>query len=145
MQNDRKHSIFHQFRSNGFTLIELMIVVAIIGILSAIAMPSYQDFVLRGKVTEATTNLADLRIKMEQWFQDNRTYVGGNCTPANAKYFDYACTIQTATTYTIGATGKSSEGTGGFSYTIDQSNVKASATPTSTGTNCWVTKKGGTC
>ena len=55
----------------GFTLIELMIVVAIIGILASIAIPQYSDYVKRGKAAEATSNLATLRIKMEQCFQDN--------------------------------------------------------------------------
>jgi len=58
----------------GFTLIELMIVVAIIAILSTIAYPAYTDYITRGKITEATSALASKRILMEQFFQDNRTY-----------------------------------------------------------------------
>ena len=78
------------FSQKGFTLIELMIVVVVIGILSAIAMPAYTDYVKRGKAAEATATLADMRIKMEQFFQDNRTYIGGACAPTSTvKYFTY--------------------------------------------------------
>ncbi|MGH8742788.1 MAG: type IV pilin protein, partial [Burkholderiales bacterium] len=59
---------------NGFTLIELMTVVAVLAILAVIAVPAYNDYVTRGKIPEATSNLADLRVKMEQWYQDNRNY-----------------------------------------------------------------------
>ena len=60
----------------GFTLIEVMIVVVIIGILAAIAIPQYSDYVIRSKIPEATSALAGARVKMEQFFQDNRTYAG---------------------------------------------------------------------
>ena len=61
-------------RTTGFTLVELMIVVAIIAILAAIAVPSYNDYVTRSKLQEAHTNLAAARVNMEQYYQDNRVY-----------------------------------------------------------------------
>ena len=139
-------------RAGGFTLIELMIVVAIIAIILAIAIPAYQDYVTRGKIAEATANLGQLRVKMEQYFQDNRTYIGGPCATAvnDAKYFTYACTAgqPTATTYQIQATGVSAQGMTGFAYTIDQSNAKATTSVPSGWTSsatCWVIKKSGAC
>ncbi|MHB1591058.1 MAG: type IV pilin protein [Sulfuricella sp.] len=135
----------------GFTLIELMIVVAVIGILTAIAMPSYTDYVTRGRISDATSNLASKRVQLEQFFQDNRTYVGAPaCTndTATSQYFNFSCTAQTANAYTLQADGKGAMV--GFNYTIDQANAKASNITAAGWSNpnpntCWVTKKGGVC
>jgi type IV pilus assembly protein PilE len=144
-------------RSNkGFTLIELMIVVAIVAILATVVMPSYSNYIRRGKVTEATSNLAGLRVTMEQYYQDNRQYLNGavcgvGATPTATQNFSYAC-VATATTYTITATGLASMP--GFGYSIDQGNNKVSiiiAPATTAGwsnpipNTCWTTKPGGTC
>ncbi len=127
---------------NGFTLIELMIVVAVIGILSAVAIPAYTDYVMRGKLIEGTSALSDARVKMEQYFQDNRTYLGGTA-PANTTNFTYAPSNLSTTTYTITATGIGS--LSAYSYTINEANAKTSNTPWGNSTTCWVVKKGGEC
>ena len=61
-------------RSQGFTLLELMIVVAIVAILTTIAYPNYRDYVIRGQLVDATQGLSAVRANMERYFQDNRTY-----------------------------------------------------------------------
>jgi type IV pilus assembly protein PilE len=139
-------------KQHGFTLIELMVVVAIVAILTTVAYPSYQDYVTRGQLAEGTSTLADMRVRMEQYFQDNRTYVGAPIctTPPTAptvRYFGFGC-APAATTYTLTATG----GTGavtGFVYTIDQTNQRrTTAVKTGWGSapvNCWVIRKGGGC
>lgn len=129
-------------KQRGFTLVELLVVIAVIGILASVAIPSYSNYSIRGKLMEATSALSDARIKMEQFYQDNRTYIGGTC-PAATTNFTYACSNLTSTTYTITATGKSNLST--YSYTINESNVKASNTPWGNSTTCWVTNKGGGC
>lgn len=136
----------------GFTLIEVMITVAIVAILSMVALPSYRDYITRGNIPEATSRLATKQVQMEQWFQDNRTYVGGPaCDPDNtaSKYFDFTCgATPSATGFTLTATGKGSMT--GFSYTINQTGAKTSAITYSGWSNpspntCWATKKGGVC
>ena len=126
----------------GFSLIELMIAVVIIGILAKIAMPSYSDYVIRGKLPEGMSMLSDGRVKIEQFFQDNRTYVNGTCPAATAN-FTYVCSNLSTTTYLITATGTGS--LSAFSYTINQANVKTSATPWGNGATCWILTRGGAC
>lgn len=126
----------------GFTLIELMIVIVVIGILASIGFPAYNDYVTRGKLTQAAAGLSDGRVKMEQFFQDNRTYAGGTC-PAATEHFTFACSDLSATTYTITATGKGS--LSAYSYAIDETNTKSSATPWGNGATCWILKKGDAC
>lgn len=141
-------------RMGGFTLMELMIVVAIVGILSAIALPSYTDYIRRGKLADATAQLSDGRVKLEQYFQDNRTYEDANgftspC-PADTQYFTFAC-VPAATTFTITATGVSGTNVEDFEYTVNQANAKTTdGLPSSWGSlpspnTCWVMKKGDTC
>jgi type IV pilus assembly protein PilE len=139
------------FGVGGFTLVELMITVAVIGILAAIAFPSYTNYIQRGKIAEATSNLSDLRLRAEKSFADNRAYNTGNwdTTPTlNARYFTYSC-AKAATTYTCTATGVANQGMTGFSYSIDQSNTRNSTFTGLTGWNnsstCWVSRKGESC
>ena len=142
-------------QARGFTLIELMIAVAIVAILAAVALPAYDSYAQRGKIAEATSSLSELRLRAEKFFADNRTYqnagatdVGFNETITGARYFTYNCTSGSAVTFTCTATGTASMS--GFAYTIDQSNVRTSTftSPVSGWNNsatCWVTRKGDTC
>jgi len=159
----------------GFTLIELLITVAIIGVLAAIALPAYSDYVTRSKFVEATGNLADLRVKMEQFYADNRRYngpvagpVAGQCgvpggnapTVADARYFTYICASTNPAGNPIGdqqfvltATGVAAQGLGGISFTVDHATTKNTAVTAGSamaskgyaGAGCWVRKKPSDC
>lgn len=132
----------------GFTLIELMITLAIIAIIATIALPQYADYAMRARIPEATANLANKRARLELFYDNNHTYVGApdaanDSTTSNS--FDFACACA-AGTYVLTATGKGSMN--GFTYTINQANAKATtAVPSGWVTNltCWATKKDGSC
>ncbi len=144
----------------GFTLIEVMITVAIIGILASIALPAYTDYLRRGQIPQAFTYLSDYRIKMEQYYQDNRNYGTGLCGSAGGswnnfvpevspRYFTFSCSLNTsgngtaASGYVLTATGSASRAVG-YNYTINQAGNKATplfANAASTRT-CWAVKAG---
>lgn len=137
------------YRARGFSLIELMTVVAIVAIIAAVALPSYQDYVLRGKLTEATSGLSELRLRAEKRFADNRNYAGTSATISGARYFTFTCPTLSPTAFTCQAQGNADGGMGAFLYTIDQDNARTSTFTDLAGwnnsTSCWVVKKGETC
>ena len=142
-----------------------MVVVAIVAILAAIALPSYRDYILRGQLVDATNLLSAGRANMERYFQDNRTYatvtagtIEPPCSSAipvaqrTLKDFVMTCTgtgAPTATAYTLTAQG--SNQTANFSYTVDQTGVQTTTItsggpwPAVAAAACWVTKRGQTC
>ena len=135
----------------GFTLIEALVVMTVLAILAAIAIPNYSRYVTRGSLVEATNALAEYLVRMEQFYQDNRSYAGagGGCgaaPPANLENFGVACVIAAGgQAYTATATGANIAA--GFGYTINQANVRATTAmpahwgtlPADAGTR-WVTR-----
>lgn len=166
MERSRTQKAYRSHQ-HGFSLIELMVTVVVVAILATIAMPAYTNYVIRGKIPDATSALATKRMAMEQYFQDNHSYTGADAASfpcandtATSQYFNFSCAAvpgptptalpANAQTYVITATGKA--GMAGFSYTIDQSNVKTSSiiAPAPAGWiaasgSCWITKTGGAC
>lgn len=153
--NTLKHAQKGFGLQKGFTLVEIMIVVAIIGILASIAIPSYQDYVTKAQLVDATNAMSSMRARLEQHFQDNRTYqtVGTGATAFNtpcasetAGRFNITCT-SSATAFTVTATGTGN--VAGFVYTLTQDGTQTSAITkagwTGSSSSCWITKKGGAC
>ena len=166
MHAPTSRATFARHREAGFTLIELMIAVAIIGILVGVALPAYFQYVARGKLVSMTNTLAAARSAMEQFYQDNRTYqtVGTGATAITTPCADttnwirtydsgtwaLSCTVADSTHYTLTATATAGA-INGASYTVDQSNAMNTvhfpnswgALPASTA--CWLMKKGDSC
>ena len=162
---DRRPPRAARRRCDGFTLLEVVVAGVVVAVLAAIALPSYSDYVQRGKISEAVANLSDMRTRLEQFYLDNRAYpaapadcipfVAGAAAPsgkiylpAQQKYFKVTCTAMSAAAYTVAATGRPVEGmSSSFVYTIDQDNARSSAGPRGSYTNtaCWATRKDGSC
>lgn len=136
----------------GFTLMELMVTLAIAAILMAFALPNYSDYVKRGRIVDGLVPLADMGARLEQYFQDHRKYSGA-CEagtiaplPPESNYFKYTCTLSDDAA-TVTATGKN--GMEGFIFTLDTQGVrKTTGTPNGwvqPAANCWATRKDGSC
>jgi type IV pilus assembly protein PilE len=145
----------------GFTLLELMVVVGIIGILSAVAIPSYLYYILRGRLPVATQGLVSMQTQLEAWFQDNRSYANAPICPSSSPPASITQLMQgskvvftlsatcAAATYTLTATGDATL-VGGITYTLSNTGVQATTAVPSDWTlpspsTCWVMRKDGSC
>lgn len=137
-------------RNRGFTLIEVMITIAVIGIVSAIAVPSYRDYVTRGRLAAAFSTLATVQPNAEQFWSNTRSFVNfdtqSNDFPAATSSFSYALSGASSSAYTVTATGLGL--VAGFVYTIDQQGNRATTGVPSgwiANAGCWVDRRGGAC
>ncbi len=101
---NRKHN-------DGFTLIELMIVIAIIGILAAVGYPAYTSSVKKANRADAINALSDLAGRMEEYYLNNDTYVGATVSSSSSPegLYTIAITSATAFSYKLTATPVSSD------------------------------------
>jgi type IV pilus assembly protein PilE len=141
--------------ASGFTLVELMVVLAIVGLLAAVAIPSWGDHVTRTQASAATGLLKELRSRMEQRYADNRSYAapgGAGCAIPDFldpdSGFAFACaTAAAGQAYAWTATG--SGRAAGFVYRIDEAGMEATVsvatgwTATTMPATRFVVKRGG--
>ena len=147
-------------RMAGFSLIEIMVTVSLVAVLARFAIPTYQSYVLRGKVSQAFSQLSAWSIGMQQVYQDNRSYSGGGATTClssgagaaptlNTGDFAYSCSNMSASTFTLSATGKSGTSVYNYVYTLDNTGARTTSTPSGaafpSSASCWVASSNGGC
>lgn len=133
--------------TRGFTLMEIMVTVALVAILASIALPSYAAYVKRARVPPALVALSTYSLKMEQVYQDSGSYGTGTC-PAkviDTQDFQMSCTPgKKGRSYVATVTGSGQME--GYSYTIDQDGNRATvAHPKGGNAHCWTSKGGSAC
>lgn len=141
-----------KFRQLGFTLIELMIVVAVVAVLAAIAFPSYRNQVRKSQRTDAKSSLLDLAGRQERYFTTNNVYTN---VPANLGYSGtFPVSVPSGTTFNYGIS-VTAVGTGGNTYTatavpngdqandscgtysINEQGVQSNSNATTPSDQCW--------
>jgi type IV pilus assembly protein PilE len=149
--------------NKGFSLIELMIVVVIIGILAAVGIPSYKSYVVNAKVADAFPGLNELAAKAQLFYMDNKNFDGYPCTTqASAANYVFSCNKDTTagtdalTDCPVAGSGSGmavqsivfcAKGTGdlaNFIFTLDATGAKTT-TFNGVAKTCWVTSNSGTC
>lgn len=134
-------------RHAGFTLVELMIVVVIVGILTSIAYPGYLDYTRRAKRAEAKALLSDITARQERFYFDNNTYTttmtqlgfpAGAVSSAEGRYTAAVAAMNAniATGYIITATLAAGSDPKCGNLTLDSSGAKGSSV-TANAAECW--------
>ena len=131
-------------KKNGFSLIELMIAVTIVGILAAIAIPSYSAYVRRANRSDATRTISFLSQALERCYSQTFTYVGcaqapAGTAPSAQNYYNVTVAILSASTFTISAVPLTNPQLGDAqctSFTVDQTGAQA-MTGTADIKTCW--------
>ena len=138
-------------RQNGFSLIELMIAVAIIGILAAIAYPNYLNHITKTRRTDGQTALFDLASRLERFYSENHTYAGATVAglmgrnQSQENWYTLSITVQTASGFTLQARPNNAQGrddTRCQTLTLNNLGVKGivagpAGNPTANVDDCW--------
>lgn len=135
----------------GFSLVELMVALAIAAIIAAFAVPAYRDHTLRSYLPEMSSGLQLSALRLEQHYQDHRSYRNGSecgVTLPRSDRFVFSCrSPEDGQSFVLTATG--SDAMAGFAYTIDQQGqTRTISLPDTWGTaplDCWIMKRGARC
>ena len=133
-------------KSRGFTLIELLITVAIVGILAAIALPSYREQVQKSQRTDGKAALLTAAVQMQRYFTERNTFATATLgappavfpTTSEKGYYTMSLTGLAATTYTLNAapTGVQAGDPCG-TFTINEAGLKGTSGGTKPTAECW--------
>lgn len=124
--------------TRGFTLIELMIVIAVIAVLASIALPAYTEQVRKSRRSDALSNISQVALQLEKWRASNPSY-SGYTVPSSLSTTFYTVALgngATGSAYTITATPKGAQSTdrcGTFTYAFSAGTVSKSAGES----DCW--------
>ena len=133
----------------GFSLIELMVVVVMVAILAAIAIPAYQDNVLKGKRSDAKAALSEMASLQEQYFMDNKTYTStmtdlgykasGGKFYSEGGYYEISVTSASGTAYALQAvaTGKQLDDSKCKTFKLDSLGQESSLDSSDIASDCW--------
>jgi type IV pilus assembly protein PilE len=132
-------------RRRGFTLIEMMIVLVVISILSAMAYPSYSAQIVKSRRSDAKQSLIELAQRLERYYSERGTYLGATlgstgiyAATSAGGYYALDIATQTAAGFTITAAptgGQAGDACGSFSY--DQAGVKGVSGGSLSASSCW--------
>ncbi len=140
--------------AEGFSLIEVMVALAIAAIIAVFTVPSYRDHVLRSRIPEATSGLLLTGMRLEQHYQDHRSYAnaarGCGIALPPAGQFTFNCTVPAdGQSFLLSATGRGDGSMASFGYTLDHRGAqRTTALPTDWGTvpaDCWIEKRQASC
>lgn len=146
MKRQKRSSQTVPVQDRGFTLIELMIVVAIVGILAGVAYPSYTEYVYKGRRADAIAALGAVQQAQERWRSNNTTYgtlaqIGASAQSPDSHYVISITGTPTAMAYTAVATATGRQASDSkctaLSVTMSAGTITYNKTGSGTVATCW--------